>query len=262
MLLLQMQKQVSIFQKSYLDVFNSTVLENRIGLFKPVMKCTTFNNYPYLFENKYGYVQTNFILNQQHKDILECIFMVGEKFNVTVNGCETGDVVILFTEYEILKMLGLSVTNYAWLHKKLNEIINTNITIKPNKGDCYTFRIGVNSKYIKTKRKYCFVVSKEYLNFFNNSLKIDYRIYIKDIVSIKEPQVRAIIRYLITFENLNIYLEKLTKDIYGQIQRSLFYDIVKILNNSKKILESFNITFTSKTKLIIKIKADGAFFKN
>lgn len=262
MLLLQRQDQVLNSQKSCPKNYNSTVLENRIGLFKPVKKCTEFNNYPYLFENKYGYVQTNLILNQQHKDILECIFIAGEKINATANGCETGDLVILFTEYEILKMLYLSKTNYAWLRKKLNEIISTNITIKPNNGGCYTFKIGVKSGYLNTKKKYCFVVSKEYLNFFNSSLKIDYRKYVKNIVSIKEPQVRAIIRYLITFENLNIYLDKLTKYMYGEIKPRLFYNISKSLNDSKDILKKFNITFDSKTKLITKRKTDGIFFKN
>lgn len=178
-------------------------------------KKTEFINKTVIYENDEFIVELKgFRLTQTHRDILDIALYHGD--NSLEKFATDGKAIRLFTLYDIQKMLGYKYKNRNdWIEKKITEMQQSlfKITDKKTK-DWIQFSIIDIAKYSDKHNKYAIIISDLYLSFFEREISISYKQLLPDIINLKHAQTKAVIRYLLTFQDsLQINIDKLLRKV-------------------------------------------------
>lgn len=206
------QKRVSIIDEfeTIKEKFNdstSTVDELRHAVFAPINNFTHNSKTAIeLKEKKKITRKTNWgeitienkLLSQKHKDLFDCIITYAQQVNLEDG---TNTIAYTFTGNEMLKKYygeNSKTRNLAGLDKLLTDMMGSVISIKANNGDKAKFQLFSFAGYKDDIGSYLVKINSDYVKFFANSLTINYSENLPDIIKIKEPIIKAIIRLALT----------------------------------------------------------------
>jgi len=189
-------------------------------------------------------------LNQLHRDILDIALYYGDSSleEKTIDN----QPVRLISLYEIQKHLNYkSRFNNKWLDEKMQELKRTTINIKIDGEGWAEFNIIDIAKYSEKQKKYAIVISKWYMMFFEKEISIGYKEYLEIILSLKNPQSKALVRYVLTYSNdFNIDLDKAMQyigiDKNRMTPQNFRWNRSKILEDEDK-LRQLNIKLIKKS---------------
>ena len=189
-------------------------------------------------------------LNQLHRDILDIALYYGDDSLEE----KTFDKrpIRLISLYEIQKHLQYkSRFNNRWLDEKIQELKRTTINIKINRLGWAEFNIIDIARYSEKQQKYVIIISDWYMRFFEKEISIGYKEYLSLILSLKNPQSKALARYILSHSNdFQIDLDKAMEHI--GINRNKMsiqnfrWNKNKILEDVEKLKE-LNIEFIKKS---------------
>ena len=202
----------------------TTVIENIISIFVPhkridkslIQKEFDDNNRVLVIENTvFDKVEIRGrLLGQTHKDILEVLLTSDKTYSK-----ETKQFKIKTTSYAILKKLGKDTSNRKWLIKKIEEIAECRVklffketTEKQNIAYSFGFIGGILDK---DEKEIYISFTPEYTHFMAKNELLDYSNYVEDIIQLKSPFIKAIVRYMLTNKgnNSQISIEKLLEKL-------------------------------------------------
>ena len=151
-------------------------------------------------------------LTQVHKDIMDIIMFYGKDYN------KNGLFGKTITLYEIQQHLQYkSKTNNKWIKQKLQELKRTTIEItkkdKNNRNQIFEISILRATLIDENTEKYAVIIEELYLMFFELYVSINYKPLLKDILSLKNAVTKAAIRYLLTFKEQQINVDRLLNNI-------------------------------------------------
>ena len=179
-------------------------------------------------------------LTQVHKDIMDIVMFYGRDFNKDNLFGKT------ITLYEIQKHLFYkSKNNNKWIKEKLKELKRATIEItKKGKNGNQEFEISIlRATMIDEKtQEYAIIFEELYLMFFELYVSINYKKLLKDILSLEHAVTKASIRYLLTFKEHQINIDKLLNRI-GVVgsKRNIEIHRKKLLQELEKIGYKFGI---------------------
>jgi len=186
---------------------NATLNELRLAMFAPIGRLTHSSKSNILMKEKGRIVRKtnwgemvieNKVLTQIHRDILDLIFTHGEAIR-PINTSYKDGVAYRFDANKILDAYGWENSrNTSWLNDKLKEMRDARITIKTNHGDEYDFNILSSRGFREEMGSFYIEFSPAYVDYFNRSISIDYRNQLPQLLKIKSPVVKAIIRLELT----------------------------------------------------------------
>lgn len=188
-------------------------------------------------------------LNQLHRDILDIALYYGD------NSLEEKTIdkrpIRLISLYEIQKHLQYkSKFNNKWLDEKIQELKRTTINIKLNRAGWTEFNIIDIAKYSEKQQKYAIVISDWYMIFFEKEISVGYKEYLNKILSLKNPQSKALARYILTHSNdFQIDLDKAMEYIginTNIAKQNWRWNKNKILEDEEKLKE-LNIELIKKS---------------
>ena len=244
---------------------NSTVTELRVGIFAPITQVTATSeiNKKFLKAGRIHKIETNWgsvkvkgnILTQIHRDIIDAIFSTATFSEKT----KRGNIALFFSAYKVQSFLNKkSKTNRTWLKKKLDEIKTTNIEFTDKDGNCYDFNITDSGGYSSKKDSYVIVFTEGYMNFFQNEVSVNYKKEISKLMSVEDAMIKAIVRFFFTHaNNIQINLVNILEILGYPVHLSASMKKARrSLRENEKTLNSFNITFDSKTYLLKYQKLD------
>jgi hypothetical protein len=208
-----------------------------------------------IFENKYlvGGIKitiNGYKLNQLHRDILDIALYYGD--NSLEKMTNDNRPIRLISLYEIQKHLKYkSKNNNTWLDKKIQELKRTTINIKIKEVGWAEFNIIDIAKYSKKQNKYAIVISDWYMMFFEKEISIGYKEYLPIILGLKNPQSKALARFLLSnTTDMQIDLDKamyyIGIDENKMTKRNYNWNKNKILEDIEKLKE-LNIEFIKKS---------------
>jgi len=243
----------------------STVLENSISIFLPLKRIDKSAIYKKFIENGNSLTIIhpvfekieirNRLLGQIHKDILEVLLT-----SVKIHNKDTKSFSICASSYYILKRLGLPTGNKAWLEKKIREIADCRLIIDfkdTNKTFNFGFISSILEEKLKGSRGYTIRFSPEYTHFLAKSELLDYSNYVNDILTLKSPLVKAIVRYMLINNGNNSQikisnlLEKLqTNKIMSSIEIKRDLKLLRNPETLSELSEKFGITLSGSETLV------------
>jgi len=187
--------------------------EIKYNIFAPLLKISNKEKY----KNEFVvYEDNDFIvslqgtkLTQIHKDILDITFFYGKNYK---KGNLFGKSISL---YEIQKKLNYKKkNNHKWIAIKLEELKRTNIQILRKKDKMkLEFSILRATIIDPTKKQYAILIEELYLMFFESFISINYKTLLDKILSLENGTTKAIVRYLFTFKEHQINIDKLLKRV-------------------------------------------------
>jgi hypothetical protein len=176
-------------------------------------------------------------LLQLHRDLLDIILFYGKPYKY--NDLE-GKIISL---NEIMEHYSDKSRNTNWVKEKVEELKNAKITIenkkRKRKVDFSIVRITMTDEITQ---KFIIIFEKLYLDFFEKSISINYKELVDEIVNLRYAVTKAAVRYLFTFKEQQINIDKLLRRI-GVVGK-------------EKNLEKY------RDYLIEEIKEKKEFFKN
>jgi len=230
----------------------NTVKEAKFNIFAPYEKKTSEKLETIVYEDDKCKVSINgYKLNQIHRDIIDIAMYYG---NNSFDG-QTADIRPLrtFSLYDIQKHLNYKSKNQnGWIEEKFQEIKRTtiNIEIKGKNREWIEFNIIDIARYSEKLNTFAMILSEAYMLFFENEISVNYKPYLKNILSLNS-QSRALARYMLSHSNsfhidLDNVMNKIgiTKD---RITNQVFnYNKRRILEDTEK-LKKLNIFLTKKS---------------
>ena len=140
-------------------------------------------------------------LTQIHRDILDIINYLGDS---SFDGKSKDKRAIrFFTLYQIQKHLKYKTKrNSKWVEKKIDELQLSVIKIYDKVLKKWV-QINILDvfDYSEQQGKYGIIYSKYFMDYFSNQISINYKDYLFDLLDLKNPQTKAIVRYLLTFKD-------------------------------------------------------------
>ncbi len=238
----------------------ATVEEMRYAIFAPIER-VSYNSKASIEMRKNKNIQKktnwgtfkikNRILTQTHRDLLDCILTYGE----LLESDHENYIGYKFSLNQMLnKFYGKKTRNTKIITDLIEDLLSALILIEPNNGDHAKFSILSFGGYLKELDSYYIKFNPDYVNFFFNSLTINYKEYLDDIIHIKEPIIKAIIRLALTQKDtltLKIYdkdaekgktgiLEAIGETIENESQKKRAF---KILRDNAHILEKYGVYY-------------------
>jgi len=202
---LQRFRQAPVTEKEIkLNIFNANEKKKTEFIDKTII----FENDKYLVELK------GFKLTQTHRDILDIALYHGD--NSLEKIANDGKAIRLFSLYDIQKNLGHKFkNNNNWIEKKITEMQQSLFKITDNKTkDWIQFSIIDVAKYSDKHNRYAIIISDLYLAFFEKEISINYKQLLPNIINLKHAQTKAVVRYLLSFQNsIQINIDNLLKKI-------------------------------------------------
>ncbi len=187
--------------------------EIKFNLFAPLLKISSKERYKTEF---LVYEDDEFIVNLQgikltqiHKDILDIALYFGKDYKKNESIGKT------ISLYEIQKKLNYEKkNNNKWIERKLEELKRTNIQIIRKKDKAkLEFSILRAILIDPSINQYAILFEELYLLFFENFVSINYKPLLQDILSLEHAVTKASIRYLLTFKEHQINVDKLLNKI-------------------------------------------------
>lgn len=242
---------------------SATVSELRVPIFSPIEKVSHNSTIAKKFARNKNIrtVSTSWgesttrgrvLLGQQHRDILDCIYLNASAFEYTSHGSMR----IFFSRRKVLIAYAGNESgknNQAWLKTKLEEIRDTAIAFKNKKGDSYDFNIIKHLDYNTERLMYCIELDERYVKFYSQDLSVNYQKLLPDILSIKNSIIKTIVRFLLSHTKIKITLEQTLNTIgypiaeLSDVNRRAF--IRELKKNTELLSNVFSIDF------------DGMFFE-
>lgn len=230
-----------------------TTAEAKLNLFAPVDKIldpTKYQIYTTVYEDDRFQVEVSGTrLTQIHRDILDIALFHGsyrieEEIEQTIP-------VRTFSLYEIQKHLRYkNKYNNSWLKEKLQDLKRATIVIydKANDEDI-EFNIIRVAKRSNKIQEFILVFEELYFEFFEKSISIDYKELLPDILNIKHPQTKAIVRYMLSHQKGHqINIDKLLQKVGIQGgQRNFNKHRKAVIEEIQEIGEKFNISLIKTT---------------
>jgi len=187
--------------------------EIKYNIFAPLLKIS--NNEKY--KNEFVvYEDNDFIvklqgtkLTQIHKDILDITFFYGKNYK---KDNLFGKAITL---YAIQKKLNYKKkNNHKWIINKLEELKRTNIQIirKQDKAKL-EFSILRATIIDPIEKQYAILIEELYLMFFESFISVNYKPLLDKVLNLENGTTKAIVRYLFTFKEHQINIDKLLKRI-------------------------------------------------
>ena len=253
----------------------STIEELRLAMFAPIQKFSHNSKTAIEMKEKKRIVRkTNWgsvkiektLLSQNHRDLLDCILTYGEPIE-PLDGENT--IAYKFSLYNLLKKIygeHTKTKNTEPINKMLTDMLSSVISIEPSTGDFAKFQILSFAGYKKEIDSYYVKFNQEYVRFFSKSLSINYQDSLPDILQIKEPMIKAIIRLALTQKDaitMKIYdptaeegrsgiLEAIGYPIESPTQKKRAF---KILKENSDVLKKYGVYYNPSSKNnIIKYK--------
>jgi hypothetical protein len=180
-------------------------------------------------------------LTQVHKDIMDIVMFYGRDFKKNDLFGKT------ITLYEIQKRLQYkSKNNNKWIREKLKELKRATIEItkKRKDGKNQVFEISILRATLldEETQEYAIIFEELYLMFFELYVSINYKTLLKDILNLEHAITKASVRYLLTFKEHQINIDKLL-DRIGIIgsKRNIEIHRKKLLEELKQVGHKFGI---------------------
>ncbi len=237
----------------------SSVIENRIPLFwglnRSSLKATTL--YKSFEENgkeilikkdNYTLKIKNNLLTQTHKDILEALLLM-RKSAIKQS----------FNMYDIFKILDKKSKNNYWLEDIIEELVNVKIHITyDNDNFVKMFGILSNLEYERENGEAVVTWDDAFLAIYDESAILNYSKYINQISNLNHDITKQVVRWLLTYQHLQINLETLLVHKLGfanVVQRRAIYRYIKKIKDEN--LSIFGISISDDKKPIISISRDN-----
>lgn len=271
------QSQMLMCFEAVRDKFNdstATVEELRLAMFAPIQKFSHNSKTVLEMKEKKRIVRkTNWgllkiektLLSQNHRDLLDCILTYGEPIQ-PLDGENT--IAFKVSLYSLLKKIygeDTKTKNTDQITGMLTDMLSSVISLEPNSGDFAKFQILSFAGYKKEIEAYYIKFNAEYVKFFSNSLTINYKSSLPDILQIREPIIRAIIRLAFTQEStltMKIYdpkaelgksglLEAIGYPIESPTQKKRAF---KILKDNADILKKYGVYYSDEKSNLVRYK--------
>lgn len=226
-----------------------TVEEAKYNIFAPIVKIPEIHKNNYLINEEvfnsdsFRVCISGIRLTQIHRDILDIALFCGDyKLEEEI---EENIPIRTFSLYTIQKHLQCKYkNNNKWLIHKFEELQRAMITVEDKKkNDTYKFNIIRASKHSKKLNTFVLVFEEIYLNFFESRISINYKELLEDILKLKYPQTKAVVRYLLSYtDGHNINIDKLLQKIGVQGGQRNFEIVRKnVLDELTRKGNKFNI---------------------
>ena len=258
-----LKQEMTLFDKviTKIERSTSTVDELRIAMWAPIEKISKASTtYKDFIANKnvrkiktsWGEVEVrNRLLTQTHKDIFDGIFTCRKN----EKHLEDGRVAMYFSLYQLQQLLGIEPgKNNKWLKQKIEEIADARIKYVSSTGDEFSFGIFAEVAYSEVESSYGVIFSNLYLQYFTNSLTINYGEYVSDIASINDALIKAIIKFFLTHDARNypfrISFNELIKSVgYPTDSPNQIKQARASINKNRQKLEEYCIYYDKQSSL-------------
>lgn len=242
------QSQGKLFEiEEKIEKSTATIAELRIPIFLPFRQLAhnsklalSFkkNGGKMTFETSWGKVSIRGrkLLTDVHRDILDCI----SSYNIkTSHVAGTGEIDIYFTLTGILKHYGQKNpnANVSWLKERIEEIRDTTIVYEDTKGNSFDFNISSGLIYLESERLYKMTLDKKYVKFYAEQLTINYKKELSNLLDIKSPLVKQIVRWFFTHRKEVKYSLAIVFETIG-LRGDLMS--IRMLQTHKKIVKDNN----------------------
>lgn len=202
-------------------VATTTVHQCRGGLFLPVKEFSRhFSGVDKPFENQWGRITLKKCrLTQTHQNILESIIVSAEQ----IRKLPDGRIAFLYSPARILRFMGVSTKNHAWLYEKLSDLLTTEIEI-----EAATFRASGTILFEKAESKvsipgrslpsgngdgarigprYQLVVFHPFFSrLFDVDVALHYQLLLPEILNLEHAVTQAVVRFCLSHDALNMAL--------------------------------------------------------
>lgn len=271
--------QLSLFEEfeEYKNKFSdstATVDELRLAIFAPVQSFSHNSKTAQELKTKKKIVRkTNWgqmtvegtLLSQKHRDILDCVLTYGQQTDLKDG---TNTIAYAFSGYKMLKKYygeDTKTQNTDAIHKLLKDMAKSLITIESESlGKKVSFQIFSFVGYDKNIGAFIVKFNNDYVKFFANSLTINYKEELDDIIKM-EPIIKAIIRLALTQKSsltMKVYdpdaqegktgiLEAIGFPIEAPSQKKQAY---KVLKDNAELLKSYGVYYNPNDKSTIRYK--------
>ena len=200
----------------------TTVHQCRGGLFLPVKEFSRhFSGIDKPFENQWGRITLKKCrLTQTHQNILESIIVSAEQ----VRKLPDGRIAFLYSPARILRFMGVSSKNHAWLYDKLSDLLTTEIEI-----EAATFRVSGTILFEKAESKvsipgrslpsgkgdgarieprYQLIVFHPFFSrLFDVDVALHYQMLLPEILELEHAVTQAVVRFCLSHDALNMALD-------------------------------------------------------
>lgn len=233
-----------------------TTSDVKLNLFAPVDKILNPENYQMettVYEDdKHKVIVSGTRLTQIHRDILDIALFHGS-YKLEEEVAEDMPV-RTFSLHQIQKHLThKQKNNQTWLKKKFKELKRATILLYDKENDeDIEFNIIRVAKHSHKLGNFVLVMEELYMAMFEKQVSINYKELLPDILSLKYPQTKAIVRYLLSHQaGHQINIDKLLRKVGVQGgEDNLKTYRRRILGELEEVGEVFNIT-------LIKTSQDG-----
>lgn len=272
--------QISLFEefeeiKNKFNDSTSTVDELRLAIFAPVQTFSHNSKTALELKAKKKIVRkTNWgqmtvegtLLSQKHRDLLDCVLTYGLQTDLKDG---TNTIAYSFSGYEMLKRYygeDTKTQNTDAVHKLLKDMQKSLISIESESlGKKASFQIFSFVGYDKNMGAFVVKFNNDYVRFFTNSLTVNYEDELPDIIKIKNPIIKAIVRLALTQKSaltMKVYdpdaqegktgmLEAIGFPIEAPSQKKEAY---KVLKENAELLKSFGVYYNPNEKSTIRYK--------
>ena len=223
--------------------------ELKLNLFAPVDKIPNIVDYSYETEvyndDSYRILVQGVRLTQIHRDILDIALNCGSSELEQMT--DTTVPVRTFSLYMVLSKLNhKNKRNFKWLRTKFTELKRANIVVYDKKEkETYEFNIIRISKHSDKLNTFVIVLEELYMALFEKEISVDYKALLPEILKLKHPQTKAIIRYLLTHtKGHQINIDKLMSKVgigFNGNKRNFEIYRSKILKELEDIKDIFNL---------------------
>jgi len=234
----------------------SSIFENRLPIFLPikklhqtrVKKIFESNDNVIIFETEFGQIEVrNRLVTQKHKALLEAMLSYKKQL-LTDNSF-----FVEFKVYDILKskLKKKNATDYKTFKKYLKELKDIHILIKTN--DNKEFGFGIIDDYLidNNTGNYKVKFTSIFSWIWSNETLITYKKHTSVVNQIDNHLVQSIVRYMITFNQLQISVKSLAQNLlFDKIfSKKEFYNKLDEIRDSfsneeyLKVYKKYGISF-------------------
>lgn len=254
----------NIIPKDILDFHTSSVLLSRLPIFAPVKRFPPGHvPHPVAFENGWGTIRTDRQLTQIHRDILDFILACH------INHTKKNDIgqTFYFSAYACSRAMGRKESDIDWFKSKLDEMKNINLELADTNGKNFkctsivheygyapeSFNLNQNqfgTKNRETGERHGYTsffvsISAAFLAIIENDLKMYYPGLVEEVMAIKSPLVKAVVRFVITHTRVNNWsADTVLNGISAtrpEMDRTSRWRKIEELWQHKDVLEQFGI---------------------
>ena len=257
---------MKITKQEKLEHSMQTILELRVSPFLPVAKINKHsklykefikNNNTFERKTAWGKIQIrNRLLTQHHLDVFNALMSLEHK---EIFILKNNDVAVFFNLHQLAKKMGI-----AWGKKTKENLIESFLEIRDvviarwdnNNNLIGTYNIIKDAKYSQKLEKFGVIISKQYIDFFNAQITINFSdIYKKMREKVKgrgEGLIKAIINFFITQKTKQriTLLQLLNTIAYPTTTERQIREAKKILNANVELLKQFNISYNKNTQIL------------